>query len=49
MTCRHSELVVVFSAPAGSLDTWLKVNDQVAQLYWKVRVFAREQHICPKM
>ncbi|XP_077062198.1 granulocyte colony-stimulating factor receptor isoform X2 [Siphateles boraxobius] len=22
-------------APAGSLDTWLKVNDQVAQLYWK--------------
>ncbi|XP_056107607.1 granulocyte colony-stimulating factor receptor [Rhinichthys klamathensis goyatoka] len=22
-------------APAGSLDTWLKVNDQVAKLYWK--------------
>ncbi|CAM4696908.1 unnamed protein product [Leuciscus chuanchicus] len=22
-------------APVGRLDTWLKVNDQVAQLYWK--------------
>uniref|UniRef100_A0A8C1B0N6 Colony stimulating factor 3 receptor n=1 Tax=Cyprinus carpio carpio TaxID=630221 RepID=A0A8C1B0N6_CYPCA len=25
----------LMKAPTGSLDTWLKVNDQTAQLYWK--------------